>query len=1180
LEEELDMSGRDTFQGIGYQALSAMALFLQHINQKDFSHIHLEAPGWADFNLVFEGGRKIICEAKSYKRGVQEYNIKEILSGLNKKKRINEQDEILIVCKKYSTQTFSQAGYFKYSPKEYREIFKSKGYTTAQLKLIPKLRVWTVDEDELSWIVYSLFNEIIGFWVPDEMSRRIADRIFFQKIFKGSASGSVYDREEIHSDIKTLAEEFRRNATRFNDDINTKEKQVKEILKDISKGKISSGISDISTLSQKPDLMYFLLERIEGRKNLELDKWDNLWQACRVYMYPYQLFKVFNNNLKTKKNRQYILEFIEKSLAKLNTYFNDNYFEGEISGLLKVIIAKDPECHSIVLEIIKKQVEIFYRDVFFVEKKREGIHRVEEIGDALYSLSSTSTDEVKEEIYHFIIQTFNLVSDEQEFYRYTPGSIYKTVAMFLTQDNCRYLKERFLALCEDLSEQYNLFFKQFGKRLEFKGWELMGGGIGTWAGGYSVSDKAFISNLLRVAINELPEEDRWGFILERCITPASRVTRDRPDFLNRMAIPYTLERYAEGDIRAYLSLEEFLLSRKGIPHKADLIYQGLRDINCTDARKWDLVKVTIDKYQIPVNPFVEQIVSNLAKSGHKEALAQIEAWARNAEYYRQTFWIQNELVNNIRKILEVKPDNAIRIFKEFINSQYFIHELDSFEVRSTSSLLSEIILAEKDNGWRIWDTICRKRVLSRNQQLLLVGALNEAAKGEDNESCGEIFERLEKMTSNNKRFQKTFWDCYARQQVVSSVGELLKKGLEPRKGFRIIKRFIEDPDPSLENDPSDPEGDFNYHKKILEGEDPNIITSVRGEAVWVLRQTITTGIEPDIEDVISIIRRLVNDNNLYIRLYACFALERLAQVRDCKVGNKRFIQRAYSYEIESIAFEMLSDSTNKVMAIQKGMSFVFCQMRNLSYRKALLASNYFAEAHEDALKGYLLTILFFAEFNPRFTEIQKSRIRTILYALIEDKVEVRRRLAWHTWTITNEGRETGKDYLKITLGYLRNIIKEYDKETYSNVYRLIHENIGRSEHDDELIRIYKACIQKECDYLGGSAQEDNRTWDPYFYNGDILNAIFKINRDTFVEIFKMLVSYPINCHLGNIDESIDILYRMPKKKHGDVDYIFNKLIEKSAVFYERKKEWENNRNQAQRSRNHKVTSRNQSSSGN
>jgi hypothetical protein len=1150
------LPGKDVFSGISYQAHAAFALFLQYLKDPEFNHIHLEAPDWADFNLVFNDGHKIICEAKSIGRGVQDHTVRNILKKIEKAKHIDEKDEILIVCNKYSARVFEIAKYYKYMPESYDRLLDEKGYTEEGKKLIPKLKVWKVEKDTLKSIIYLLFFELIGFWLPDGDINRVIRSILIEDIYEGSEKGSTFSRNEIYENIRLLAEEIRDSSTSFNDNLKSKEEQIKTIIRDVRSNRPRKGRRDIAALSQKPDLMFLLLDELKRRKRLDLAQWDTLWRACLTHIYPYALFDVFEMHMKSKNNRVYILEFLENNFARFSNFYSEGYFETKIAKILNVIVEKDPEKHKIVLKIIQEQIEKYGLDIFYLKQDNSAVYKLAELSKTITLLFLKAKDDMRNEIYKFIVNTFNLVGDEGDSIQYTPRNIFQIIKSYLNDKRNLLFEHRFLDLCQHLSEQYNRFYKQFGKELEFDGWELIGSSISLFAGKYTVSDRQFITKVLIPSLGELEEEYRWDFVCKHCVTSARKVSKERPDFLNRAAIPFVMQKYKEGNERALGILKEFLHSRKGIPNKSELIYQELVGLDCSDEGKWLLVDISLRRYGIPVNPFVEIIVGNLARSGHKEALGQLRTWAKDTRYYQTPIFGERQLISNINKLLDNHQKEAIAIFKEFVTGEYFKNTLESFYIIDVSSLFSEIILTNTEKGWRMWDGQNRAKKLTSNQQRLLVGTLGKLAEKKDTEYRDSIIRRVTSMTEEYKVFVRKFNDGYARQQVLDIVEELVKGGLDPSSGLSIIKRFTADPDPSIENEPDDSQGEFNYHKKIENGQFPNIITSVRGKIPWVLQHVIKPGIEQEIDTVIQMVNSLTNDNNLYVRLQACVALARLVQSSNWKIGNRRFIKKEIARRIEDIAFDMLKDVRNEAPAIQQGLAQVFNYMRSIGFKRAYKASRYFAQAHDEARNDYIATIIYFSEFHPSFKEKTKRRFRDILYSLIDSSDSAKRKIAWHMWTMAKMEVKGGDDHLGIALKYLWKLAEKYDRETFKSLYMLMKENIGNKTYRRKLASLYSICIKNESEYLTAHEDYESRAWAAFHDNGDILNAIYKFNKELYIENLKILIAYPKECHIGNIRDTIDNLYNMPNQYDEDISGIFESLMQRSAVYYEPKEKWE------------------------
>ncbi len=166
--------GLPNLRGIIYQSGAAISLFLQYLKKANFSYIHLEPPKFQDFNLVFNDGKKIICEAKNWKRKFNYSNLRKILNDILSRKNFGRNDEILFICNEINSELegrVKNAEYFKnteYFKKEFYPFFKKKNFNDEQINILPQVRFWKVSEDINEQLVYSLFEELIDFWLPED----------------------------------------------------------------------------------------------------------------------------------------------------------------------------------------------------------------------------------------------------------------------------------------------------------------------------------------------------------------------------------------------------------------------------------------------------------------------------------------------------------------------------------------------------------------------------------------------------------------------------------------------------------------------------------------------------------------------------------------------------------------------------------------------------------------------------------------------------------------------------------------------------------------------------------------------------------------------------------------------------------------------------------------------------
>lgn len=1149
--------GRNPFKGTNYQTLAALALFLQHLRNPTFSYIQMETPRSVDFTLVFADGHKVICEAKDWKGGLRDRNLKDIVRKLNEneKETVGAADEILVICSLCLTRTFEKIETLRFWPQEVLENELAKqGYERELGTLLSKLRLWQQTKDVLEDLVYSLFSQAIGFWLPQEDIEEIVRSILLKAFHWGSAEGNVYSRKDIEREIQSQASRAKGRSTIFNERLTSYGKQIDKLDAAVKEGNLKAGQSEIIALSQDHALMYFLLNKLKARNNITLADWMNVWQACKTY-YPLQLFDIFRANIATKENRKFILSFIESSLDQLNTFYFDTYFESGLAELLTTIVQKDYSLNRTVLRILEKQYQKYDRELFYLTAHEEKLYRESELSDTLQSLYYNSNNRIKEQIHEFILNTFNLIEDEDDYNRYTPREIFRILKQYLNDNDNIFFEHRFLEITRKLATQYERFYR-YKFNIDFKGWDKIGNTSAFYEYEYKVSEKQFIRDTLIPAVQDLDGKVRWTLLKEHCIIEPEDVSKYRPDFLNRVAIPFVLDEYKSGNPETLQILRRFLLSQ-GIPDKAELIYQDLIHGDFTDDQKWNLVAITIDKFGSS-SPFVEKIVGDLANNGHEKAIEQLIEWSRDPAYYAKPPFFGSYLIPTIKELLDSSPRVAVSLFEKLINNPYFVQGSRFFDAREVSELLSGMIVINIEDGWRIWNELNQKNDLTANQQQLLTGCLLAISDGDNREALERAFVTADDITSNYEEFLSKFFDPYARQLVVQLLVKCAARAhFDPIRCFKVVRRFINDPDPSNDNDASDPTGKINYHKQILEGESSIIITSVRGLIPWAIREVVRVGIEERLDDVIEFTGDLTRDKNLYVRLQSRVTLTRLAQTRLSTTNDdQRFMSAKNAKQIENIAFEMLDDPENKRVALQGAMADVFNQMRSIDYKRATKAVNYFVEADFEALRVYLSTIIYFAEFAQNFDRLQKLTFRDTLFHLIERDSETKTAIAWQMQKLSKAKSSAGKSYLNKTFRYVHKLVEKYDHEAFRNVYSLIKEHISNVTYQTELVAIYKKCIETEFEFLSTQPENQHKIREPYFWNNKILGIIFDVSKEDFLCIFKILSQYPLKCHIGDVRNIVDLLFDIPTSQQTDVEDIFENLVRRDLSLYEKKKQWE------------------------
>ncbi len=1202
--------GKYNIRGINYQQWAAIALFLQYLRFNDFESIHLEAPKSQDFDLLFKD-RKIICEAKDWQGQFSTSHLLKILKNIRNRVTFAENDEILIVASNVSDRLINNIENYKYL-RSFRQKLKPrfKNYSDAELELLPRIRFWQVSKNILENIVYALFSEAIGFWLPQDDLREKLKAILIDKFYEGSAVEKVYTKAEFLTNIQSISKKTVGKTTLFNDEFRSLDQQFSNLIQDIKGNKKPQwGDYDMSSLSAQPNKMFFVLERVKKEK-FDLKEWERLWNVISLKPYYYSLFQIFENNLDNARNKEYIFQFIKANIGEIKRFYHTDFFDVDVVKIAKKILEGDKSNKFIknAFEVVKKLISERRDDIFYLKTQRDSSWERGEIAKLLKEVYEKADPELKDKIYKLIVDTFNLVKDEGEFSHYTPREIFGILKAWLEND----FEKRLPILTGVLSDQYDSSYKKFGKRLEFKGWEYMGGVTSFWGHRYSVSDRHFIGYTLEPVLREYYDKNKsknraWKFIIKHCISKTEEVSKKRPDFLNRAVIPIVLKRYESGgretSREAFGILKEFILSRKGIPHKSDLIYQELRGKGSfPKEKKWKLVKVSIKKYDIPVNVFVEEIVSQLAKEGHQDAKKTMKEWLKNPKYYER-FRSEINILQNIRAVLESDFAYAIGMFEEFISSKQFIHNYDSFETYEFAILLYDILKTEKGfaRGLKILKRLSREKELSKNQQIILCFSLFNY-RGNDESDDLRLLEKVYKefvdsllgdCNNDIKRICEKLSFSQAREALVQFAGRLAHHK-KIKEALRIVEVFIDDPDPYLPNkDPEDPKNEYNEHKRIEEGKEPGTITSTRGWCAWVLMKCSVLSGRDYIPKIIALTAKLTKDKNWYVKHMACFALSQLAQNRLTVLpdnrdvlffGDNKKTALKRAKRVEKVAFDLLEEiaksSNNVQKALAKSILHVFDHLRALNKKDALKFVKILAKFPDEANAEAAPLFIFFAEFRKNAFKKWKWAMTNLYNDLSPEKFDDKKfkkillevmdnlppdkRFPFvvqfeHLIRNLNYSLKDAERLFKIAYKYLNHLSNKYSHEVFRVIYMSIKEGMEKKRHFCKWYDLYIKCLKKEKEFYDKNFTKNKATemsWWPSYYNEDILLLVYQQgSKKEFLDAFDIITSFPKELEIHDSPNIVSLLGNF-SKKNKRVKSIVERLFQRNQIkYYDLRNEW-------------------------
>ncbi len=1192
--------GQATQSGIHSQNWAAMSLFLQHISRPDFRYIGFEADKLEDFYLVFESDKKIICESKAYKVSFPEF--KKIVGNIIKHGQVTQEDEILIICEQADKNLKTLIENFNYyDGKTVEKISKEKKLTSEELKLLPQIRFWEVSQDISRKTAELLISQLLRVWVPTHKIEEIVRDLLEKEVYQGSQRGTTLSREDF---IKKLDDKKRLifEDARYEKDKEKKEQELKQYINDLKNPNSPQWSNNsLSILSDKPDQHYWVLKMLGEEKDLSLKEWDPLWVMSTQGAFSLEVFNIFKKNTSTQENQNYFIKFAPKLIENNSNMFHEEFIKTDIVDICGNIIQSTRQYDSEVFELIQRLFEPSISKYFYAKHTRDNRHEWEQISLLLLNLYKASEDKtLKQKIVDYIFDKFNLVADDGQYWHYTPSTIFTIIQLHFNEDP----QEGIIELTKLFSEQLDKFYKKFGKKLAFKGWEHMGSGISQMGNNFSIQDRMFVEAILKPLFRSLYEKNKDNAlnIIAECISrKTNNVSREKPDFINRSVLPVLFSEYKEetyGSL-AFEILSDFIKMRKGIPWKVDLIFQELRG-DYTDEQKWALVKVSLDEYNnLPANVFVEQIVSSLGAKGNKDALSVIAEWVKNPEYNRRQIIGSFSVMDNISKLLDNKDifDEAVDIYKNYIFADNFITKDNDWETWDVAKVSCKILITNEKVGIEILQNINSSKILTPNQQTLITCAINDIP--EDNkELLLKVFQKfldplLKDLGYDISKIEERITKRHCREQIVQFADKLAKARCF-NEALSVVNVFINDSDPILENYDDDKKGNFNYHKKVIEGDDNPTINTVRGFCAWVLQKFASLYGRDYIPQILPLVKKLSQDPNYYVRVQACVPLLELVKNRNTVLPDNskvRFVSVETAQAIEDIAFEMLNNKENhKLPSVMQHIAMVFTYMRTIPQEKAyqvletFLIDEYPKKDNQRKHSTYLADVLseaaplyiFFAEYREdafkdwpkdwaKLGKFNSKPFKDLLTKLVRDgSSEIKAIFAWQFARLPDEVKTTPKfdETIGISARYLEEMSQTYDHETFNNIYRFVEDYVD--SHYAICINLWKKCIITESKYFTDNFSKDkfmDMYWWPFFYNGKILLKIAEQEGvEEFLKWFKILVDYPIELLVANdLDIAVEYLTGLKTNKE-EIEYLFKRLIERNSKYYTDKQNWLNQNN--------------------
>lgn len=254
-------------------------------------------------------------------------------------------------------------------------------------------------------------------------------------------------------------------------------------------------------------------------------------------------------------------------------------------------------------------------------------------------------------------------------------------------------------------------------------------------------------------------------------------------------------------------------------------------------------------------------------------------------------------------------------------------------------------------------------------------------------------------------------DHLARENMVVYCENQLKKGKGVDDGLWLLRMLRDDPDPDPRGEREVNRGEeFNYHKRVLEGDDIRYITTVRGHLCWLMSHLIVRNRPEIYEEIIEILKKYAAEPNLYIRTQLTFPLIELVVRRHAtknQDGSPFDWKPEQKLDVRELAFRMLRNNAGHPRVLES-LLHVFSRLRDVNEAEAEEILNLFlATGKEYVLHDLAALIVYFAVFRSRDWKDASPFDPTKFIAILKKQIvdgdkSVRASIAWHLWKILQE----------------------------------------------------------------------------------------------------------------------------------------------------------------------------------
>lgn len=1159
---------QNTHRGLSIQNKVVMLLFLQFLADGNFSHVVFEDDDWEDATFHFSDDKRIFLEVKDItSRSISLSFIKrEVFPGFIKKfRQVAKQDRILVAGPNFDGEVQGFANSLEYLSDWTKPKLTKKGFSEAEISLLSKTITFEYNE----WLdinIMAYLSTALGFWLPETELEKFKDHLLQKVAIAKASEGDTLTRPEF-ADI--VAHE--RKALKvgiFDPEKHSNVERVTEVLNTLASDRDRSNTIEnprvLSSLMSNPSdvalLMMVLEKEVTTSGSLDLNKWTPLFEAAIHPAYAFRLVHLFGNILKIDHSHdQFFVEFWTTNITKMIPPYQDGHLVGEILRMASGIVNNDASLADQVFDLLEQAIRILSRGKY--EDKvsyAHDSHDRNQLGILAKDIYKQSDRDQKDRVLAWTHEHFNLNREHGEFLAATPSSIYQLWKSFVMSSKDRQRIEQFIKIVEeDYLADPDLIATRGKKKGSsiYEGFDHMGSGISQSGDVYSITDLAFVEIVLKPFVQEWYESDPnslWEYLPNWVSSMQNEVgtyaNGKKPDFLSRAIVPVLMSFYFIDDRaksqQSYKWLTSFMMFRKGIPSRTDLIFQELYHRHPDASKTWRLVKYQLDikEYnKAPANIFVEQLLRILISSGLSEPVEYVSGLISNETYLRyrgsSDFYL-SELITSLISNDSTKQ-YGIQLLQDLLSSSFFNEQISDFDVYDIKSPIQALFVSDFNAGCKMLSGILAEdKPLSKNRQIALTVYLRDMSG--DRANLENVYEQVFRplvliAAADHSILTNKLTFYHSREELAEFAGRLCKSGSFDY-ALEILNVLIHDPSPS----------DDEYLEDMLKPNDMHALQSVRAHVSWALQSFLSIDGRPYLDTAFLLLKTLAEDKNIFIRSQACFPLTAFVQGRHYHMPegeNVRYMDSSLVNKVDTLVLSLLNDKDNhKYPSLTKGIVHVVSYMRALSTNKARKIVDGVLDSNDTGIEDYIPTLMFFAEFRQEaFTDwpwesefpigvFDPVYFQECMLNLAEHgSDDVKRTIAWHLWTGITKKEIPQEKAIQIVDRYAGPLISVFGREWYSNLYHLANDLV--KIHDSVRgLDIWKRCIQTEYDTFENKDTLETG-YRGHHYDGEMLVVLHEAEgNESFQHWLELILSDRFDTYLSNVKD----LYTLANAKNREV----------------------------------------------